>query len=139
MNFQSTGKECNMEMCYDGALVMPNNYAVVNEEEMTYVDGGVFISHQSIVDFVSVIAANPYETASLAYALRASCGYVAGWLMSFGPAGLVAAGVLAAYISGQASNIASALYNDLVCFKKGVDVSLDFWFGVPYACFTARH
>lgn len=29
-----------MEMCYDGALVMPKNYAVVNEEEMTYVDGG---------------------------------------------------------------------------------------------------
>lgn len=40
MDFQSTGKECNMEMCYDGALVMPNNYAVVNEEEMMYVDGG---------------------------------------------------------------------------------------------------
>ena len=29
-----------MEMMYNGALVMPNNYAVVNEEEMTYVDGG---------------------------------------------------------------------------------------------------
>lgn len=29
-----------MEMCYDGALVMPNNYAVVSEEEMTYVEGG---------------------------------------------------------------------------------------------------
>lgn len=29
-----------MEMCYDGALVMPNNYTVVDEEEMTYVDGG---------------------------------------------------------------------------------------------------
>jgi len=29
-----------MEMMYDGALVMPNNYAVVNEEEMTYVNGG---------------------------------------------------------------------------------------------------
>ncbi|MCQ2464654.1 MAG: hypothetical protein MJ095_03620 [Oscillospiraceae bacterium] len=39
--FQSTGKDFKMEMCYDGALVMPNNYAVVNEEEMTYVDGGV--------------------------------------------------------------------------------------------------
>ena len=33
-----------MEMCYDGALVMPNNYAVVNEEEMTYVEGGFSIS-----------------------------------------------------------------------------------------------
>ncbi len=29
-----------MEMCYDGALVMPASYAVMNEEEMTYVEGG---------------------------------------------------------------------------------------------------
>lgn len=29
-----------MDMYYDGALVMPSNYAVMNEEEMTYVEGG---------------------------------------------------------------------------------------------------
>lgn len=29
-----------MEICYDGALVTPKNYAVVNKEEMEYVDGG---------------------------------------------------------------------------------------------------
>lgn len=29
-----------MEMCYDGALVMPSSYAVMNEEEMTYLEGG---------------------------------------------------------------------------------------------------
>ena len=29
-----------MEMCYDGALVMPSSYAVMNEEEMTYVEAG---------------------------------------------------------------------------------------------------
>ena len=29
-----------MEMCYDGALVMPSSYAVMDKEEMTYVDGG---------------------------------------------------------------------------------------------------
>lgn len=29
-----------MEMCYDGALVMPNSYAVMSEDEMTYVEGG---------------------------------------------------------------------------------------------------
>jgi hypothetical protein len=33
-------KDKKMEMCYNGALVMPKNYAVVNEEEMTYVEGG---------------------------------------------------------------------------------------------------
>ena len=30
-----------MEMCYDGTLVMPSDYAVMSEEERTYVEGGV--------------------------------------------------------------------------------------------------
>ena len=30
-----------MEMCYDGALVMPSSYAVMDEEEMMYVEGGI--------------------------------------------------------------------------------------------------
>lgn len=29
-----------MEMCYNGALVMPSNYAVVNDNEMEYVEAG---------------------------------------------------------------------------------------------------
>lgn len=29
-----------MEMCYDGALVMPNSYSEVSSEEMEYIDGG---------------------------------------------------------------------------------------------------
>ena len=29
-----------MEICYDGALVMPRNYSLVSEKEMTYVEGG---------------------------------------------------------------------------------------------------
>ena len=29
-----------MVMTYDGALVMPSNYAVMEQEEMTYVEGG---------------------------------------------------------------------------------------------------
>lgn len=29
-----------MDMCYDGALVMPGSYAVMDEEEMMYVEGG---------------------------------------------------------------------------------------------------
>jgi hypothetical protein len=33
-----------MDMCYEGTLVMPSNCVVMDEEEMTYVDGGV-ISH----------------------------------------------------------------------------------------------
>lgn len=48
-----------MEMCYDGALVMPSNYAVMNEDEMTYVEGGA--TRRSVnwiaypIDFVSTL------------------------------------------------------------------------------------
>ena len=39
-----------MEMCYSGALVMPSSYAVMDEEEMTYVDGGksTWVSYSSV-------------------------------------------------------------------------------------------
>lgn len=33
-----------MEMCYDGALVMPCNYTVMDEEEMSYTDGGAYLN-----------------------------------------------------------------------------------------------
>lgn len=33
-----------MEMCYDGNLVMPSKFVAVNEEEMTYVEGGTYYS-----------------------------------------------------------------------------------------------
>ena len=33
-----------MDMCYDGTLVMPSNCVVMDEEEMTYVDGGQIVS-----------------------------------------------------------------------------------------------
>lgn len=33
-----------MEMCYDGALVLPSSYAVMSNDEMTYVEGGVRVA-----------------------------------------------------------------------------------------------
>ena len=35
-----------MEMCYDGTLVMPSSYAIMNEEEMTYLEGGATVSYR---------------------------------------------------------------------------------------------
>lgn len=32
-----------MEMCYAGALSMPSSYAMLTEDEMTYIDGGIAI------------------------------------------------------------------------------------------------
>ena len=29
-----------MDICYDGALVLPSSYVMMEEEEMSYVEGG---------------------------------------------------------------------------------------------------
>lgn len=44
-----------MEMCYDGALVMPSSFAVMDEEEMTYVEGGKKKYRLSVTPFVMAI------------------------------------------------------------------------------------
>ena len=43
-----------MEMCYDGALVMPSSYAVMDEEEMSYVEGGgIYINNSQLRDILA--------------------------------------------------------------------------------------
>lgn len=41
-----------MEMCYDGALVMPSNFAVVDADEMMYLEGGVKVEVKANSPFV---------------------------------------------------------------------------------------
>ena len=45
-----------MEMCYDGALVMPKTYAAVSEDEMTYVEGGWRIKRGWAAVAIDVVA-----------------------------------------------------------------------------------
>lgn len=55
-----------LEMCYDGALVMPSNYAVMNEEEMTYVEGG-WATWQKVLVGAAIVAVGIGVIAALAY------------------------------------------------------------------------
>ncbi|MDE5777977.1 MAG: hypothetical protein K2I10_05655 [Lachnospiraceae bacterium] len=54
-----------MEMCYDGALVMPSSYAVMSEDEMTYVEGGAskFLSKGKCIDALVAIGINSPQLA----------------------------------------------------------------------------
>jgi len=42
-----------MSKYYDGALVMPKGHAIMNEEEMTYVEGGKLSYQECTLDFSS--------------------------------------------------------------------------------------
>ena len=58
-----------MDMCYDGTLVMPSNCVVMDEEEMTYVEGG---GTTALLTIASAGLLAPAGAAGTAY-----CSYVA--------------------------------------------------------------
>lgn len=60
-----------MEMCYDGALVMPSSYAVMDNEEKMYVEGG-WSGKQVLKNVCGIIA-----VFSLGYAGAAFRNFVA--------------------------------------------------------------
>lgn len=47
-----------MDMCYDGVLVMPCNYAVVAQDEMTYIEGGKTITTKGTAKYLKNYAAS---------------------------------------------------------------------------------
>ncbi len=92
-----------MEMCYDGALVMPKNYAVVNEEEMTYVEGGarftVYGTAKSIRTRLSTIIGASLVGQGATTALGALLGNAAGAVIGF----IVGEGWFGSYRSNASS------------------------------------
>lgn len=54
-----------MDMCYDGALVMPSNYVVMDEDEMIYVEGGAskFFSKSQCKQGLATIGINSPQLA----------------------------------------------------------------------------
>lgn len=79
-----------MEMCYDGALVLPSSYAVMDEEEMTYVEGGTktYYNKASVLKNTCDLLKNAWQLHSIAYA-SAGCGIS------------MVGGIIAAYISNH--------------------------------------
>ena len=84
-----------MDMCYDGALVLPSSYAVMNEEEMTYMEGGIRVSKYSsgkLFDTYRVhFTASECSKIALAYGVISGVASIIGALT--GPIGAIAGGV----------------------------------------------
>ena len=91
-----------MEMCYGGALAMPSNYAVMNEEEMMYTAGGVKTYR--------------YTTASEAeYSLKVNAAFYGAVAIGAGVGGAVTSvtglGVAAFLAAGGAGTISAQMYS----------------------------
>ncbi|MEE1057512.1 MAG: class IIb bacteriocin, lactobin A/cerein 7B family [Acutalibacteraceae bacterium] len=45
-----------MEMCYNGALVMPKHFVEITNDEMEYIDGGITTAQKAIIIGAVVVA-----------------------------------------------------------------------------------
>lgn len=73
-----------MEMCYDGALVMPSSYAVMDSDEMTYVEGGKFSwsSARTIVYTAIGYVLGKFISGVTTAVLKSVINVCAGWITS---------------------------------------------------------
>ncbi|MEE1258295.1 MAG: hypothetical protein UHN47_17595 [Lachnospiraceae bacterium] len=65
-----------MVMTYDGALVMPSSYAVMEQEEMTYVEGGIAVPNW-LVSGATNLAISALFGGVGAFAGKVAAGYFA--------------------------------------------------------------
>lgn len=107
-----------MEMCYDGALVMPSSYAVMDEEEMTYVEGGGTITVTIKASTIKWIVAT-LGGAVTGYGIQVALDALGAALVTpieFGTAGTATMAVAAFLVlwNGAAAGIAASIMGGIV-------------------------
>lgn len=106
-----------MEMCYDGALVMPKNYAVMSEEEMVYVEGGIdtISVNSNMLDqnYCLQIAKNYTESTGMSQ-LRIAMEIYAHAVLFFGGVGV-----------GTIVGLDNGIVSDIIKRAKDIDLGGD--------------
>ena len=100
-----------MDMCYDGALVLPSSYVVMDEEEMSYVEGGWIGAPNWLVGGVINLAIDCIVVGGC----RAAAKYFTGQVKKYGAktAGLCFSKTLKKKLTakGIASRVAAGICN----------------------------
>lgn len=129
-----------MEMTYDGAMVMPANFVVVDEEEMEYLDGGgLYMSYDTLLGVASAICANPYSISALAASVKYSAIYIACKIGIYGTAiGAIVGVSLGTWMISQATTFAERTFTALTK-HKGCEFTIGWhWRVVPVLEGTIR-
>ena len=119
-------------------LVMPVHYAELDSEEMSYVEGGFYISNQQICQVLMACAFNPvgtalvglglYKLAAKITALGTKLGAKIGGLIGGWVGRIIGALIGTAALGSIALTVADALIQG-----KGINVSWKkTFFGMPY-------
>lgn len=118
-------------------MVLPRNYVEIEQEEMMYLDGGLYVSHSTVQSIASVVGMTAHQSIPAAtIALKLGATFIAAKLAAI-PGGNIIALVGAAYIVSTAGSIAPAFVSALMR-RRGLDITVGWWYGLPQLSFSAR-
>ena len=107
-------------------LALPTSYVDVDNEEMEYVDGGVYISNGTLK--AALVSAGVFGAINIP-AIQTACYLVAGTLATSVPGlGWLTGGLLCAYSGAFAVNAFYAIREG-----KGVNIRLSFPWGLSFS------
>lgn len=115
------------------AIQMPASYVLMDNEEMEYLDGGLYLSNSDLKNMLCVIGTSATSIATITSAVKCSAWFVAAKLGALlGPIGWAVCGTLAAWVGKQAYTFAERTFCALAK-RKGVDFKIGWkWGCVPY-------
>lgn len=110
-----------MEMCYNGALVMPSKYALVSNDEMEYVEGGVSFSRTWVAAAADAVAMLfcPYLAPIKYLGKNAAKALVSKFLPQLtGALASIVKTVLGVGINVSTGTIGNLVFNNLWCLTS---------------------
>ncbi|MFM1514729.1 hypothetical protein ABGF49_05670 [Helcococcus ovis] len=118
-------------------LVLPQNYVEIEQEEMEYLDGGIYVNDETVKQIGYALGVTGSTSiAAVAISVKLGAAAIVAKL-SVIPGGNIIAAVGAAYIIANAGNIAPAFVSALVR-GKGMDIGTSWWYALPVLSFSAR-
>ena len=119
-------------------LVVPEGFVELDREEMTYVDGGFYISNSQIINILAVCGLNPIATTiigigiyKLAQTITLQGAKLGSWIGGF-IGGLIGKAVGALIGLAAVGSVALKIADALI---QGKGINVDWkktWFGMPY-------
>lgn len=105
-------------------ISLPNEYSDISSEEMTYIDGGIYISNTDVAIITgAIISSGTLTVASFESAIRTQANIFAVAISRHIPGGLFVGGILTAAVTAKALDFANAFVTALVQ-RKGVEITL---------------
>lgn len=116
-------------------LVMPMSYEVLDQEEMMYLDGGLYVNNSYVQGIAFAIGATGYMTIStIASLIKLKATVFALKVAAFSKTLAI---IGAAYVAANIGSIAPAFASALIR-KRGLDIGIDWWYGIPALGISAR-